>query len=673
MGVFAFLFLISCASALNSPDWAQYSPQFTRITNTQDPNSLGFFSNVTNYSVKTSVLMGGGLADMGNGEDSFPHNSQPNEIVTKIIGTTQYLVMTDGSNLGVYGSNLNLLSSISSGSQVYSLSLFAGSNQTLKIAGIFFNGVNRSFKIYDYNIVSNVLNLTTTINSIGTYSSGVRCMEGTLYFGYNGIVCLGFTGKYGGGSSIWNYNTYFENGSLISRNVSMSSGSSNIDVLRQPSFIDANNDGTLELLTYNERNLVYMYQNGTSIWVKTGINADANFFISGITTQRHWFWWLFGEDVYAPAYKIVSTTMNWGGGDLEYYWLNYYNLDGTAYNGVSGQVIDMALCSGCDRKYEAGTFSVLDWEGDGIDDVAIPSSTNTGTIIRVYDSLGHIVKTGTIPVQIFPVPSSNTIMHLGSMISAKLNGDSYYDFIVSSYVNNTKMYAFDLQNNKLILNYTGFFIPVDFNSDGALELLGYNTANLILLRGNYTNQNAVLNTLTFLPSTSPAVYSPMTITIGATDQENDVLYYKVDCGNGVITETISNTRQCTYASTGDAWLTAYVRDSYHVTYSNYSQLISVGGVSNYTGNGTGIITPPDENTTSITATNGMTLPTQLVNPDNFNQGLLPEIYFGTLAFFSSILSPTIILVMVIFFALIMVTIGMIIKKIAGKVADMSSR
>jgi hypothetical protein len=259
------------------------------------------------------------------------------------------------------------------------------------------------------------------------------------------------------------------------------------------------------------------------------------------------------------------------------------------------------------------------------------------------------------------------------MISAKLNGDSYYDFIVSSYVNNTKMYAFDLQNNKLILNYTGFFIPVDFNSDGALELLGYNTANLILLRGNYTNQNAVLNTLTFLPSTSPAVYSPMTITIGATDQENDVLYYKVDCGNGVITETISNTRQCTYASTGDAWLTAYVRDSYHVTYSNYSQLISVGGVSNYTGNGTGIITPPDENTTSITATNGMTLPTQLVNPDNFNQGLLPEIYFGTLAFFSSILSPTIILVMVIFFALIMVTIGMIIKKIAGKVADMSSR
>ena len=67
---------------------------------------------------------------------------------------------------------------------------------------------------------------------------------------------------------------------------------------------------------------------------------------------------------------------------------------------------------------------------------------------------------------------------------------------------------------------------------------------------------------------------------------------------------------------------------------------------------------------------GIAIPLDLVNTEDTDKGLLPEIYYGTLGFFSSVLEPSILLIFVIFFVLIMITIGAIIVKIAKKVSNL---
>ena len=55
---------------------------------------------------------------------------------------------------------------------------------------------------------------------------------------------------------------------------------------------------------------------------------------------------------------------------------------------------------------------------------------------------------------------------------------------------------------------------------------------------------------------------------------------------------------------------------------------------------------------------------KLVNIDDVNTGLLPDIYHGTLRFFSVTLSPMIIFIFLIFIVLIILLIGAVIKKVA---------
>jgi hypothetical protein len=62
----------------------------------------------------------------------------------------------------------------------------------------------------------------------------------------------------------------------------------------------------------------------------------------------------------------------------------------------------------------------------------------------------------------------------------------------------------------------------------------------------------------------------------------------------------------------------------------------------------------------------MAIPTELVSTTNYNQGLLPEIYYSMIAFFSRSLLPFIILVVGIFIALIIFAIAGIINKLMNK-------
>jgi hypothetical protein len=74
---------------------------------------------------------------------------------------------------------------------------------------------------------------------------------------------------------------------------------------------------------------------------------------------------------------------------------------------------------------------------------------------------------------------------------------------------------------------------------------------------------------------------------------------------------------------------------------------------------------PTQNTTQ--AEGGLVLPTQIVSTENIDEGILPEIYYGTLGFFSYVLAPSIILIFFIIFVLIMFVIAGIIKKVAHSV------
>lgn len=58
---------------------------------------------------------------------------------------------------------------------------------------------------------------------------------------------------------------------------------------------------------------------------------------------------------------------------------------------------------------------------------------------------------------------------------------------------------------------------------------------------------------------------------------------------------------------------------------------------------------------------------KLVNIDDVDTGLLPDIYHGTLRFFSVTLSPMIILIFLIFIVLIILLIGAVIKKVAKSI------
>ncbi len=125
-----------------------------------------------------------------------------------------------------------------------------------------------------------------------------------------------------------------------------------------------------------------------------------------------------------------------------------------------------------------------------------------------------------------------------------------------------------------------------------------------------------------------------------------------------------------------------VRDAFHSTYDIFSQSILVTETGEVCDNDDICETEQGEtylncgdcsapNTTTSSVNGSLTLPTQLVDVSNTNQGLLPEIYFGTLGFMSSVLSPLIVLVFLILFVMIIITIAVIIKKIAVKVSTIN--
>lgn len=635
-------------------DWWQYSPNLQEITNSQDFNANGRFdlgynnlsslNTLSNYAIQT-----------GNSFNQL-------EVTNRIIGINSYAFMTNGNYLTAYDTNLLDVAELNSGQQVGTLTLLPSGTDIIKIFGIFNDG-SYKFKFYRFNTTSKVFTLQNSSNTVSGSPDSIRCLDsGTLYFSYSGVVCLGYSSLSG---SQQNLNTYYDNGSVTNLNIS-----DNV-VTGLVNYLDVNHDGKLEVLYMSPLNLSLIYLNGTQIFKRT---SDAGYFYSSST--------FFDPDL-TTTMKIayVQSLISGTSSNIK---LGYMRIDGTTFNGVSPFTISSAGTTA--TRTFTGFFSVGNYNSDGFDEVAIAFSNSSTTFIDIIDRSGNILSQNTISGGFL---SRGIQQNGGQIISAKLNNDNYFDFIINDYTGNNSV-VYDIQNNQTIARVNGSVFPTEFVLSGKLQLIGYNSTSIFLLAPNFTNSNPNITSLSLFPDSTLQI-GTLAITVNANDSENDEIFYSASCGNGnIVTENTSNLLNCNYNSVGIFNLTVYVHDAYHTDFNQFSTFITVINTAtcNFnsiceSGGGENFLTCPSDcninnesinpvsNQSQLGSINTLTIPTQLVDTSNpnSNSGLLPEIYFGITNFLSHSLSPLILIVFIIFAVLIMLTIGTIIRKIFIKVTN----
>jgi hypothetical protein len=233
-------------------------------------------------------------------------------------------------------------------------------------------------------------------------------------------------------------------------------------------------------------------------------------------------------------------------------------------------------------------------------------------------------------------------------------------------------------------------IPADVNIDNYQEIICSGTdgsEGVTIYSTPEANQMPVINSVSFSPSQVVTPNQTLTATISASDFEANTIFYSQRCfiDDTWSVESVNPIQTpCSYSLNGIYNFTARVRDAQHLTYNFLSYDIYVNSQgyicnsnsscdTNFGENNGNCpqdcpVIPTNEtigNTTQVTG--GMAIPTQLVDVNNENQGLLPSIYFGTLGFLSATLNPMMVLIFAIFIVLIMLLIAKLIKKVAQKV------
>lgn len=593
--LFVIAFCFSSALAFNSESWREYSPELTYVTNTQS-DSLSF---INSSSAENHVLFSAS-DNFHTFETPLMFPQQPTSIQANNF---EYNILTDGQNLTIYNNQLTALNVTNSGKQIYTLSLFSR-NTSIDIFGIFQNGSGTYFDYYNYDVLTNGLNLNTSANIPLFVSnprpSAIKCLgSGIVYFNYNGRVCLFYVQN---NLLSTNISTFFDNGTLSEVPLASNKASSS-DSLLIPSMLDALNNGHLQILGSMGTSLYLHYANGSVIFNNANpagyVYSDASFLKVTPTT-----------------YKIVYTLKKVGANDE--FKIGFFNLDGSNYGGGSATVETGVL-----NSIKTGTIAIVDIDGNGIDEVALAYSNNTGTNVKVYDSGKNIVESGHLNNVIVFNSASQTYLQ-GQMIAARLNGNiNHYNYMLSPLnVTNASAYTYimDIENNVSVFSKSGIYVPVDINTDGIGELIGYNRTSLISISSSYSNQNAIVQNIIANP-TSPAVGSSVLYTINATDAENDVLFYYFNCGNGNISaESSSNTFSCYYNASGSYSPIGYVRDQFHGSFNSKTITINVGSLANVNSNNTqvaGFVNSllsifPEANTLSFSQKIGITLVVMLM-------------------------------------------------------------
>jgi len=661
--LFALLPMISGAGY----DWISYGNGYFPAHQTQHENAYSFFDG----DVTT-------LTSSYTGLNQFTH---PTQVLVNEFGDvyTSYLVVTSGNYLRFFDSDFGLFTEyfvgMSSMGQMGSVDWDNDGNTD--IAGFWReNATLLHFKVFSLNpetqIVSEIYDYTFPYPSTNGIS-GVRCAFHTCYTLLYDTA--GTTGYY------W---TDFQiNSTSLVAHLLYSTKQTYVPI-EPPSFDDYNNDGIMDFLVFS--------QNHVAVYNKNGL-VLMNWTYPAVTGRYHYIQSAKFFDADASPYMKVA--------------IAYY----VPYQAFSSDYCDFLSCVRIDVKNipdgssVAGIeclggsaseyprlqgFAVQDYNGDGHDDLwcsAFKILYNRIGTLSIFKGDGSSLYSSSA----LGVSPNDLAFPSTSMTLARMDSDSGFDAIIYSGgnlkvwspVKNQMIYT----SNLSVTSGQGSCVPADLTFDGYLDLVCADVNSLELLSSNVTNQNAYISQVAYDPSILVAVNKTLTAIISAIDDEDNYILYSHKCNFTAnwSSEDGSNTKSCVYNSVGTYALMVGVRDAYHEDYTTFSQQIvvtSTGAIcdNDYiceAGQGETYLSCPNdcevpsqnEIPDTTKSTGGTPLPTSLVDVNNINQGLLPEIYYGTLAFMSSILSPTIVLVFVIFFTLIMITIGGIIRKIAQKVAE----
>lgn len=629
----------------------------------------GLSSNVVSPSANNY-----GRFDLGFLEQSMSHGNSYTGTVSSIsfqplidiIGNIPYLFLVNGNYIQVYNGNLQLIGEQSCNGRILSqigLSYFSMSSASDSVeisAVVEDNSSLLSFETYMFN--TSTYGFTKTFEKNYTTSNSNLSIIGLKSGINNGFYFIQYKNKTSGlNYSDLNFVNYTD-----SSTISLPP----LDVIFTENIVpfDLNADGVLEVFTYSplrvmvfDSNGILKYDYNYSGTATQGI-LDAKLFKADSTNQYRVFILQVIKNGAFDRVQVYAQRL-----DRSTLWSNTDFLD---------------IGSSSDKFYGKSARSSRFYSSNGYDYVyiaGVTASTNSRSHYYILDG-----NTGSLYYS-YTFNNLGRTQTNGILTLADMNNNNFDDFIFSQ-GNVTSIFdpaipVYLLPNRTAIASGSSC-IPVQYSFDGFLDIVCTSTSNTTAFYSNLSNQNSYISSVSVDPSQIIATGQTLNILISATDPESDTIYYSRKCfeGDSYSSDSVTSTLTCIYNSSGIYNITVRVKDIFHSTYNYASFLETVttsGSVCNNNGTCDSSIGETNSNcpfdcpstvvsnTTSVVG--GTTIPNDLVNVENTEQGLLPEIYYGTLGFMSYVLTPSIILIFIIFFVLIIFAIGKVIKNIAYKI------
>jgi hypothetical protein len=676
------LFLLPFTSAY-ATDWTMYGGDYSPLWNAQYGSIKGNFSTYTTINFSAGIVVDNPSLKQGS---SVSYGYQPivwgfdaPEGYSNLSHTSNYVVVPTTNYLQIYDKNGVVLSEILTGANVMSQIDILDYNQdgyANEIEGVWkVNTTLAQYRVYLFNTTTSSLSIHYSYDlfaNTSTYFTGMRRC-GT------GMGCLIIAQKIN--NTDYNNTFYTFNKTTIFSSTLRNSYS----LFNKPvAFYDMDNDGKIEYLTNSQNDVLIFNDDGTTRYYYTQSVAQTTIDDSGMFKPDATNQW----KLYFLSTKRSATT------SLTVY---AYKLDGTlywskAFTGGNYAYIQKATASVFDNYaggvstsncYPSPTYCWYEWWSPytGGNDLGIV--VTGGQFTSFYTQyINKIVLSGNDGSTLFEdsvskvlggdkfnnlYPSlilADTDKQAGQDFNIVLNG---FIYSISTYNQNTTPFL----NLNLSTPYSSCTIA-DLNLDGSLDLICSSNAVTQIWYSNTTNQNSVLSGVTYSPTGSTITNSDtLSMSASATDLELDVIIYAVKCGD---TDTWHEQNYLSYLSCSPFAVGIYnvsvgVRDGYHTSYSSIiskeiSVIVGGGGGTNGTlytcGNnicesslGENSVNCPVDCVAVIGgSTNGsVSIPYYLVDPDNSQRGILPELWLGFLSMLSYILFPmSVIIISVIIVA-----------------------
>jgi len=672
--ILSVILLVASVSA--QAKWTQYGGDYTLMWNSVVESWTGVF-NLTNVNTSTTASA------------YYPnaYNIQP--LVSPLgynetdAGFRQYLLLPYNSYLQIYDKYFTLYDEISTnGNNVGQISItdfnldgirndIVGIWNTTYFGAYTFNTTTNKFVLANYTNLAFVDNNLTTI--IGVRSSGI----------YSYAMAKNST-------NLLFLKMYSTTGSDLNVNISRITGYSGASLsytepLAFTNNIDANVYGTdYEFLYYDTANVIIFDGDGESPAILFSKNVTQLGAISnGILDAK-----MLQIDK-TNQWRIAVMYRSGNNGELT---LSVYRLDGSllwsaGIYALSGSYFAEHCKMAISYDYDADLINADN-------EIYVSCYRMLSAIGYTHRYIIFKGKTGSALFDSVSPVSTGTQAGILELVLADMNNDGKDDFISSSAtgsLGSTQSYVdiFSPVSNSSIYNKTLGIgtgepncIPADLTFDGKLDLIcSQNAVTTLFNVGGLINTNSFINVVTYSPSATIQEGNSLSISISATDNESDAIYYAVKCSDSTTwsSYTTSSTQSCVYASAGTYNNTVAVRDLYHSTSDYLSYPIFVTAVGGTSCNNNGICesslgetisscssdcqTTPDE----ITSVEGVSIPTKLVDTTDEEAGLFPLVYRSTVTFFSAIFIPLIVIVFGIFTSLIIITIFGILQKLVNRI------